>query len=239
MLSIIIPTLNEEKYLPKLLSCLKEQTFQNFEVIVADANSTDRTREIAKDFGATVVDGGIPSVGRNNGFKASKGDPIVFIDADITFNKAFLEKALNEFNKKGLNIACCKYDSKGESFIIKNIYKLWDTGKSIRQWTKKPIGSTQFLIMNRTVFEDIDGFNENLRIGEDIELIQRAVRNKYKFRILNTHIAASPRRLKKAGLLAFMAAGLLATIYIGRKGLFFSDKIQKKLEKIYGGWGHE
>lgn len=237
MLSIIIPTLNEEKYLPKLLDCLKAQTFQDFEIIVADANSSDLTRDIAKEYGAKVVAGGIPSVARNNGFKVSKGETIIFIDADITFDSEMIEKSLKIFNEKKLDIACCKYDTKGESFIVKNVYKIWDTGKNIRQWSNKPIGTTQFLIVKRQLFEHIKGFDEKLRVGEDVELIQRAVSHKYKFRILNVKISASSRRLQQAGVLAVMVAGLLATIYIGKKGVFFSDKLQTKLEKLYGGWG--
>ena len=47
--SIIIPTYNEEEYLPVLLDSIKEQDFNDYEIIVADANSSDRTREIAED----------------------------------------------------------------------------------------------------------------------------------------------------------------------------------------------
>ncbi len=52
MLSIIIPTFNEELFLPHLLRSLKEQTFNNFEIIVADNNSTDATRSITLRAGA-------------------------------------------------------------------------------------------------------------------------------------------------------------------------------------------
>jgi glycosyltransferase involved in cell wall biosynthesis len=55
MLSIIIPTFNEERFLPYLLKSLKEQTFNDFEVIVADNNSTDATRSITLKSGARVV----------------------------------------------------------------------------------------------------------------------------------------------------------------------------------------
>ncbi|MEN6592532.1 MAG: glycosyltransferase family A protein, partial [Methanobacterium sp.] len=57
-ISIIIPTYNEEEYLPYLLESIKRQDFTDYEVIVADAHSTDKTREIAKSFGAKIVDGG-------------------------------------------------------------------------------------------------------------------------------------------------------------------------------------
>ena len=54
MISIIIPAYNEGKYLPKLLKCIKDQTYKNYEVIVADADSKDKTKEIAKKFGCRI-----------------------------------------------------------------------------------------------------------------------------------------------------------------------------------------
>ncbi len=74
MISIIIPTLNEEKYLPKLLRSIKEQDFkEELEIIVADANSEDKTREIAKKFSCKIVEGGLPAKARNEGAKIAKG----------------------------------------------------------------------------------------------------------------------------------------------------------------------
>ena len=89
--SVVIPTFNEEKYLPLLLKDLESQTFKDFEVIVSDANSTDSTRSIAKNYGATVCDGGLPSVGRNNGAKIAKGDILIFLDADVRIKNDFIE----------------------------------------------------------------------------------------------------------------------------------------------------
>ena len=48
-LSIIIPTKNEEEYLTALLKSIKKQTFKDYEIIVADNNSKDKTRKIAKN----------------------------------------------------------------------------------------------------------------------------------------------------------------------------------------------
>ena len=48
MISIVIPTLNEEKYLSKLLKSIKNQTFKDYEIIVSDNNSKDNTKKIAK-----------------------------------------------------------------------------------------------------------------------------------------------------------------------------------------------
>ena len=85
MLSIIIPTLNEEKYLPRLLESIRRQNFSDYEIIVSDGGSSDKTEEIAKSFKATFfVDSSIrhPSAQRNNGARISKGDTLLFLDAD-------------------------------------------------------------------------------------------------------------------------------------------------------------
>ena len=60
-LSIIIPTYNEEWYLPKLLDSLDNQTFSDFEIIVADNHSKDCTVSVAKKHGCRVVKGGLPA----------------------------------------------------------------------------------------------------------------------------------------------------------------------------------
>ena len=65
MLSVIIPTFNEEKYLPRLLDSLARQTYTDYETIVADADSTDATRAIASQHGCRIVPGGRPAEGRN------------------------------------------------------------------------------------------------------------------------------------------------------------------------------
>ena len=59
ILSIIIPTYNEEEYLPNLLESIEKQSFTDYEIIIADANSTDRTREIAEEHGCTIVEGAV------------------------------------------------------------------------------------------------------------------------------------------------------------------------------------
>ena len=56
-LSIIIPTYNEEEYLPKLLYSINEQNFKDYEIIVADAGSVDKTKEIAESHNCKVIPG--------------------------------------------------------------------------------------------------------------------------------------------------------------------------------------
>lgn len=85
--SIIIRTLNEEKHLGNLLSALKRQDYQNFEVIIVDSGSTDRTLEIAREFSVQIIQ--IESrdftfgYALNVGCKASKGKYLVFASAHV------------------------------------------------------------------------------------------------------------------------------------------------------------
>ncbi len=105
MLSIVIPTKNEERYLPRLLASIKRQSFSDYEIIVADNGSSDSTRAVAESFGCKVTGGGLPGEGRNRGAAAARGDVVLFLDADTELVDAdFLESALREFKERGLSM---------------------------------------------------------------------------------------------------------------------------------------
>src|SRR5262252_5897454 len=89
-LTIVIPAKNEAKLIPRLLTSLTNQDYSKMSstrVLVADANSTDGTREIVLSFrdrlNVSVIPGGMPSVGRNHGAAQADTPYILFLDADI------------------------------------------------------------------------------------------------------------------------------------------------------------
>ena len=107
MLSIVIPTMNEEEVLPKLLASIKSQDFDDYEIIISDNFSKDRTREIAESYGARVVDGGMPGPGRNRGAEAAKGDKLLFLDADVIMpHEKFLSNIVLHLSSFQKMIAC-------------------------------------------------------------------------------------------------------------------------------------
>src|SRR3989338_639976 len=69
MLSIIIPTHNEENYLPKLLKCIKKQDHKDYEIIVGDSFSTDKTIKIARNYGCRIIKDLVQSGGPSKGQK--------------------------------------------------------------------------------------------------------------------------------------------------------------------------
>ncbi|HQT45504.1 MAG TPA: glycosyltransferase family 2 protein, partial [Candidatus Micrarchaeota archaeon] len=98
--SIIIPTYMEEKYLaPTLESIFSQKADFDFEVIVSDATSPDRTGEIAKKFGAKLVLGPKTTIpdGRVIGTKAAKGEIFVFATGDNIYTPGWLENLVSPF----------------------------------------------------------------------------------------------------------------------------------------------
>ena len=101
-ISVVVPAYNEEKYLPACLASLGRQTFRNFEVIVVDNNSTDRTSEIAKSFRVRLVkekiQGMIPA--RERGFEVAKSEIIARTDADTVVPENWLSQIYEIFSKQ-------------------------------------------------------------------------------------------------------------------------------------------
>lgn len=116
-ISIIIPTYNEEEFLPDLLKSIKRQDFKDLEVIIADANSTDKTVEIAKSYMCKVVPGGLPAVGRNNGAKVAKGEILLFLDADSVLTNNYITSTIEEFELHNLGIAITQIVPLEKGFI--------------------------------------------------------------------------------------------------------------------------
>ena len=99
MISLVIPTLNEEKNIGESLRSLKNQTYRNFEIIIADGGSKDKTVEIARKYADRVIvyKGSGISEAKNRGVREAKGDILVFTDADTKFENDWLEKIAKHF----------------------------------------------------------------------------------------------------------------------------------------------
>ena len=108
VLSIVIPCKNEENYILETLSSIQKQKgVLGLKVIIADANSTDRTRDLIRLFAEQpilnieIIDGGSVSYGRNFGASLVDTKYILFIDADtILYDDDVIQKVKNKVNKK-------------------------------------------------------------------------------------------------------------------------------------------
>ena len=227
MLSIIIPTLNEEKYLSNLLISIKKQNFRgNFEIIVADGGSKDKTVNIAKRFGCKIVDGGkSPAVGRNKGVQIAKGNLLLFLDADCILPKNSLKTALEEFKNRDLDIASFCLKPKSKRKIHKFFYEVFYNW--IILFSEKILAhGSQAILVKKEIFEKTGGFDEKIKFAEDHAFVRKA-RKIGKFGILRkTWVLSSIRRFEKEGWVPLYSKYVLAEIYM----ILFGD-IKKDIFK--------
>ena len=203
-ISVIIPTLNEEKYLPNILEDLKKQDVNIHEIIVADGFSIDRTREIAKETGCKVVDGPThPGVGRNRGGAVASGDILFFFDADVKIPDGFMKRFLDDFYRRELDCATSLYIPIENKFLYHFFY-FWASFLMLIFQFKKPLAAGFFIVVKKELFDVLEGFNENMPIDEDHDFVQRAGRVG-KFRIIYKILKVSMRRYEKGSKIKLAA----------------------------------
>jgi len=225
MLSIIIPALNEEKYLSLLLKEIKKQNFDgDSEIIIADAGSIDKTVEIAKSFGCKVVQGGLPARGRNEGAKIAQGDIFLFMDADnIYLPENFLKNLLEEFERRKLDVASFPIYPDGNGFD-KFAYKIYN--RFVQSIQRFSAYATNSILVRKNIHQKIGGFDEEIKIAEDHFYVKTA-RKFGKFGFIKTQpILTSARRFEKDGRLKTYLKYLIAGIY-----MFFFGPIKKDIFK--------
>lgn len=227
MISIIIPTYNEEDFLPILLESIKKQSYKDYEIIVADNNSTDRTRFLAKKEGARVVNGGLPAKGRNNGARVAQGDWLLFLDADVVLPANFLIIAINEIKERNLLVASCLVkpisNKKVDIFLhdAANIY--------MKLMVKVfPHASGSCIFSKTKIYHQLNGFNEKIKLAEDHDYVSRAKKIANFGLLKKVKIPVSVRRLDKDGRLNIITKYVAIETHLAVVGPVYSDLFKYK-----------
>ena len=221
-ISIVIPALNEEKYLPQLLTSLTQQTRKDFSVVVVDGSSKDKTVEIAKSFSSKLPKlkvivsekAGLP-LQRNIGARATRGEWLVFLDADNTVHPYFIERieCFIKEHQPQLFTSWFRPDSEvsGDAMFTL-IINLFVEGSIVFH---RPIAPGPLAVVRREVFELVGGYNEALTFGEDYDLSQRIAAKGISVQILReTLYVISLRRVRKEGKLRFIRVYAKAALLI-------------------------
>lgn len=233
MISVIIPTLNEEDYLPVVLRSVKKQRIRDLEIIVADAGSKDRTVEIAKSFGCRITKGGMPGKGRNEGAKIAKGDIFVFLDADANLPSNFLKQFLKEFERRRLDVAGCLMKLPGKRKLYRVFEKLYTL--YFKSTEKFYPHATNCIVVRSWLHEEVGGFDETVKLGEDFKYIQEASK-KGKFGFLtNVWFYSSPRRAEE-DMAKIIAQYFLAEAYMTFIGPIRSDIFKYRFNHLPKGF---
>ncbi|MEM0360411.1 MAG: glycosyltransferase [Candidatus Diapherotrites archaeon] len=203
IISVIVPTLNEEQFIGKCLESLSRQTIprKEYEIIVSDSSSEDNTVKIAKKLADKVVVCKRVSAGygRNFGAKHAKGKYLVFIDGDTIASPTFLEGA-----KEALENAIAATGPisalEKDSLLMRAYYKMWSIQNRITVLIRFPLFPGFNFAVRKDIFEKEKGFLTKNITTEDLEL---SLRLKKKGRIAFSEkmlVLTSTRRIRELGL---------------------------------------
>lgn len=234
--SIVIPTLNEEKYIGTLLDSIASQSLKPKEVVVVDAFSDDQTKkevEARKKVLPQLKFYQIPksTISKQRNFGASKTSAphILFLDADMMLSPNALFEYDKEVKKKDPDVAAAinrplsddwrdKFMFEGMEVSFKVLKPIWPMAQGMNMYFK------------RSTFEKNIGFDEEITVGEDHELVQRICKTGGKFVYLNKpKVFTSIRRMKKVGRVRFalmMTASLLFVVFFGYKKNPITEKYE-------------
>lgn len=179
--SVIIPTYNEEKVIRECLESLSRQTYKEMEVIVADDGSTDGTKSKIKNKKLKLHIKNLkileqshkgPGAARNFGAKHAKGEILIFVDADMTFDKDFIEKLVKPILDRKTKGTFSKEE------YVSNKDNIWSQCWGLNEgWEKgrrhpKNYPDTQkvFRAILKKEFEKAGGFNERAGYTDDWSL---------------------------------------------------------------------
>jgi len=199
-ISIVIPTLNEEKYLPRLLKSIRAQKAEcKFEVIVVDGFSTDGTVDIAKRFGADVLVAKTNiAEARNIGGLYAKGRFLLFLDADTVIPIGFLND-LKHLLEGGVKCVIFRPEplEYARSLFARIGYVLGWILCRFRLTNPCYMG----LAIDRSIFKNVGGFDERLVYSEDLDFLWKVSRVVRVYYPKQLSIYSSTRRWMRNGRL--------------------------------------
>lgn len=193
MISVIIPTLNEEDVIEKTLHGLLK--VPGIEVIVSDCGSTDKTVTLCKEL-ARVINSE-PGRGRqmNAGAKEASGETLLFLHADTILPEGWKENIVSAMSNEMIVGGAFSLSIDSERVP----YKIISATANIRsRITRIPYGD-QGIFVRRSVFEEIGGFGE-MPIMEDVDLMRR-LKKVGKVVMLRDKVKTSARRWEKEGVI--------------------------------------
>ena len=225
-LSIVIPAHNEEKYLPATLKSLQKAIATadlKIEIIVVDDASTDRTSEIAREFGCRIVAAELRNIGavRNAGAKVAVGQWLLFVDADTQVPAKTLQATIECLRSGAIGGGAMVDAERIESFpwtkrlMYHALVFVW---QRIGRWA-----AGCYMFCRRDVFFEFGGFDEKYFAAEEY-FFSRNLKRRGRFVLVTEPVVTSTRKLASYStwqLICFVFPALLlgSRMLRSRKGL--------------------
>jgi glycosyltransferase involved in cell wall biosynthesis len=219
MISVVIPTLNEQSNIGKLLDCLIAQRFPDLEVIVVDCKSEDKTQQVVRSYKSKIprlrlLVSKVRNVSyqRNYGAEEAKGSIILFLDADVSLPKGFLQDNVKEFNERHLDTAGC-YVTPLSSKAVDKVYHFF---LNAYMWAFQAIFPHMpgfCIFTTKNMHKKLKGFDPTIKLSEDSDYVCRTQKNG-RFRMLKSaRVYCSVRRFEKDGRLKMGIKYFLVVFY--------------------------
>jgi glycosyltransferase involved in cell wall biosynthesis len=205
-ISIIVPTLNEEKRIAFTLNELRKLA-PDAEIVVADGGSNDHTREVAARIADKVIrsthEGEHKSIGagRNAGARAARAPLMLFNDADTLPQKAFVDALRSAFDDERVLGAGCRVMPDQENYVVRLVFRFFNFIIRVSAWTGHPAISGNCVAYRTSAFWKVKGFDEEMEASEDQDLSVRMSRIGRVLFFNDFTAFTSSRRLKKFGWL--------------------------------------
>ena len=203
--TIVIPCKNEKDIIQKTLDLLNYQSdIWGVKVVVCDSSDDSVTKfdimerlETNSDkFDLYLMDGGLPAVARNNGFRLVKTPYVLFIDSDVfLLDPKIVKRAFLRIHRQKLDLVTTKFRSDNGKYNY--IYKTFDILQVISKWST-PFCLGGFMMIKSQTFKDLNGFDEDIKVAEDYQFSKQIKPN--KFGRINNVVFTPPRRFENKGL---------------------------------------
>jgi peptidoglycan/xylan/chitin deacetylase (PgdA/CDA1 family)/GT2 family glycosyltransferase len=223
-ISVIIPARNEEKYIESCIRSVKSQDFSDYEIIVVDNGSTDKTSEIARKLGANVVfepQVGLPRA-RETGRRTANGEILLYVDADTVIPSSYLSKVAQFFENHCKIVAVTNpfffYDGNWKTnifirFAFKVACPLYFKILDAFHLPKFVLGGT--FAVRKYILEKIGGFNTSIKFyGEDADISVRISKEGSIGFLPNLYTSTSARRYISQGFMKTQFIYLLNYFHI-------------------------
>ena len=231
-LTIVIPCKNEKDIILKTLDLLNYQSdIWGVKVVVCDSSDDGITKfdiierlEINLDkFDLYLMDGGLPAVARNNGFKIVETPYVLFMDSDIyLLDPKTIKRSILKILQKNLDLVTTKFRSDNGKFNY--IYKTFDLLQTLSKWST-PFCLGGYMLVKSDTFKKLNGFDEEIKVAEDY-YFSKQIKPK-KFSRINNVVFTPPRRFENKGLF------YMVKLFIGS---FFNHKNKSYFKKDKNYW---
>ena len=209
-ISVIVPTLNEEKLLERMLRQFTPDLRRRYamEIVVSDGGSTDGTLAIARALAGTVVENreGVKqtiAMGRNIGARSARGEIFVFLNADtlVADVEAFFAAVAREIAVPGRAALTCSVEVYPWERRIADraFHGFYNRFFAAMNAVGMGMGRGECHIMTRGVFERAGGYADRIAAGEDYDMFRRLERIGAVRFIRSLVVYESPRRYRKYG----------------------------------------